>query len=311
MLDQAVARKSVKSISELLILFLTVVGLLLIIGSFILPVCNAQDLIRGIGLSLFPAGIVAFLLSRFAAMTTEFLLTKVVEDTIEKKLKQHMVNIEGAVKIGLQNIDENMKDLSPLFISSSKLGLENVHLTRSLGLENFSWFLDAEVRKAENEEQSIMWFVSSSIKGFLEVSNASFDGKSILERIAKTKCDLRILMTDPEFADFRAKQEERSKGDIPNEINMNLVNLKNIGIKREAIRFYPGTPTVFAIRTTDRMLLNPYPYQTEAFRCFTIIVHKTLSPPSDIYSQYLRYHFQEPWELSKEVSPDFWNSLSH
>ena len=71
------------------------------------------------------------------------------------------------------------------------------------------------------------------------------------------------MMTDPEMADYRAQQEGRASGEIPNEIDMNIARLKRIGIERKTIRFYRGTPTVFAIATTDRMLLNPYPYETE------------------------------------------------
>ena len=302
-------RYIVRRLYELLVGFLIVVGLGLILVSFVLPVGGTRDVVRGVGLSLFPAGVVAFLLSRFAASITEMLLRETVETTIRDRLREDMKGIESTVNRGLNQIDEDMKKLSPLFISSSKLGLENLHLTRAEALENFAWFLDAEAQKAERGEPARVWIVSSSIKGFLEAAAEKFDGRRMMERIVSCNCELRIMMTDPKIANLRAKQEERAEGEIPSEIKMNLAYLKRIGVRRESVKFYSGTPTVFAVATTDRMLLNPYPYQTEAFRCFSLIVYKTLNPNADIYHQYLRYHFEEPWERATEIPLDEWNEL--
>src|SRR6185437_9268210 len=141
----------------------------------------------------------------------------------------------------------------------------------------FAWFLDAEAARSERREGGKVWIVSSSIKGFLEASVENYDGRHMMERLAANGCEIRVIMTDPEVADFRAVQEGREPGEIPKEIEMNLAILKRIGVPRESIRFYGGTPTVFAIATQDRMLLNPYPYQSEAFRCFSIVIHKTLN----------------------------------
>jgi hypothetical protein len=228
---------------------------------------------------------------------------------IEETVKLGLEHIEATVRKGTLQIEHSMENMSPLFVAATKLGVENVHLTRGIALANFAWFLDAEVQKAQRGEDGQVWIVSSSIKGFVEAAAEHFDGRRMMERIARCGCNLRIMMTDPKVADLRAKQERRADGEIPKEIEMNLAYLKRIGIKRECVRFYPGTPTVFAIATSDRMLLNPYPYQTEAFRCFSIIVHKTLDADSDIYHQYLRYHFEEPWQRSVAISADDWDRL--
>lgn len=313
-------RRPIRLAHELLIGSVTVVGLLLILGAFLLPPGDARDVVRGIGLSLFPAGVVAFLLSRFAASLTEILIRQTIESTIRERLQEDMEKIESTVREGMtkiaatvsKEVDEveaEMERLSPLLASASKLGLENVALTRAEALKSFAWFLDAECQKAERGEPARVWIVSSSIKGFLEASAEYFDGRRMMERIVRSNCELRIMMTDPDIADLRAKQEQRAKGEIPNEIRMNLAYLKRIGVKRETVRFYPGTPTVFAVATMDRMLLNPYPYQTEAFRCFSLTVYKTLNPQADIYHQYLRYHFEEPWDRALEIPLDVWNQL--
>jgi hypothetical protein len=81
----------------------------------------------------------------------------------------------------------------------------------------------------------------------------------------------------------RAQQECRAAGEIPKEVEMNLAFLKRMGVQRESVRFYAAPPTVFAIATTDRMIINPYPLQAEAFRCFTMIVNRTLHRDGDIF----------------------------
>ena len=229
--------------------------------------------------------------------------------TLRENLDASMQAIGSAVHAEIDEIRHDMRGLSPLFSASSKLGLENVHLTRGRALSDFAWFLDAEAQKGERHEPARVWIVSSSMKGLLEATGEHFDGARMMQRLASCGCDLRIMMTDPSVADLRAAQERRANGEIPKEVEMTLANLKRIGVKRSSLRFYPGTPTVFAIVTSDRMLLNPYPYQTEAFRCFSITVHKTLNPDADIFHQYSTYHFEEPWRRTTEISPTYWDEL--
>jgi len=309
----------VKLIYELLITLCTSVGLIFIIISFLPQIEPAKDIIRGIGLSLFPAGVVAFLLYRFAASITEISLKEMLETTIGKIIEKYMKEIssnveEGLsevdkdVKEGLLKIDEDIKRLAPVFISCSEMGVEGVYLNRGAALDVFAQYLDAELQRADRGEPSRIWIISSSIKGLIDTAGKNFIGKTMIERIGKSNCDIRILMTDPEKGDARALQEGRAEGEIPSEIWMNLSRLKRAGIKREQVKFYQGTPTVFAIATTDRMLLNPYPYEAEAFTCFSLIVYKTLTE-TDIYHQYLKYHFEESWKHAKEVPPHDWNKL--
>lgn len=311
----------VKRERGLLVWSFIIIGLLLILISLFMPSGHLRDIVHGFGLGLTPAGVVALILSRYAAFFTELLLREAVETTIRDRLQKDMRELDRTVEDGIgiitekiesgvQKTDLHMKKLSPLFGAASRLGLENVHLTRAQALASFAGFLDAEVKKGvECVPTARVWIVSSSIKGFLNATGEHFDGRRMLEKIARCGCDLRIIMTDPKVADFRAKQEKRAAGEIPQEVRMNIAYLKRIGVKRESIRYYSGTPTVFAVATSDRMLLNPYPYQTEAFRCFCVIVHKTLDPEDDIYHQYLQYHFDEPWQSTTEIPVDEWRDL--
>jgi len=81
------------------------------------------------------------------------------------------------------------------------------------------------------------------------------------------------------------------------------------------VRFVLHTPTVFAIATKDVMLLNPYPYGTEAFRSFCVTVRKSSAIGAnrarerDIYEQYEHYHFGEPWAHAEQIDPNVWDDL--
>jgi hypothetical protein len=318
-----------KYIRELILSILVLFGIGLISISFDK---NMGDTIRqlsfNIGLTLAPSGIITLFLSRYADSITGLTIQQTIQEEIndgfsnfEEDIKENLTKkIEacvddnfGLVEKMMQDqrlaIEERLNNLTPSFSllsSGTKYGVENIHLNRAQALENFNWFLDSELKKAFSNQESRIWIVSSSIKGLLTIVTDNFDGKRLFENIRDSNCKMRILMTHPEFADFRAVQEKRQKSEIPDEIKMNISILKNYGVKRESIKFYKGTPTVFGIATTDRMLLNPYPYQSEAFRCFSITVFKTINENEDIFHQYLRYHFEEPWEISESISDEYW-----
>lgn len=314
---------------ELILGSLIVVGTIFIILSFFsFFSSDVRELLRSIGLTLAPSGVVTLFLSRYADFITGYTIKRAIENQIQENFQQFEDNIrknvteqiEECVNLNFDSvktmldeqkikIEDRLNSLTPSFSllsSGTKYGVENIHLNRSQALESFNWFLDSELQKAYKGEASRIWIVSSSIKGLLTIVTDHFDGKRLFEKIRDSKCDIRIIMTHPDFANYRATQEKRQPGEIPHEIGMNISILKNYGIQRNCIRFYRGTPTVFGIATMDRMLLNPYPYQSEAFRCFSIIVLKTNNKDEDIYHQYLRYHFEEPWNKAEEVPQDYW-----
>lgn len=314
--------KPYERLLELLIVVFIILGIVLIAISFIPMPLDIQTITRSIGLSLVPGGLVTLAITRYASSISQKLLRKSVKKTIRKLLGRDMKVIDTTVRDGLEVIDmtvenglieveKELERLSPLFAAASKLGLEDVLLNRWIALEKFARYLNAEIQKAEQGESAHIWMISSSLKGFLEASSEYFDGPRMMEKIAHScqYINLRIMFTDPKIADSRAKQERRESGDIPQEVMMNLSYLKRIKIPQETIRLIPGLPSVFGICTTDRMLLNPYPYQTEAFRCFSIIVRSTLIPTSDIFTQYLRNHFQGAWETATPITTQLWNKI--
>ncbi|HEX8068660.1 MAG TPA: toll/interleukin-1 receptor domain-containing protein [Pyrinomonadaceae bacterium] len=223
------------------------------------------------------------------------------EDRLRRSFERWWPDLEAV----LENLPEPASDASPISLLASPLGLEGVYQTRGAALENFAGSLNAEIDKAQQGKPARIWIVSSSCRGFLTAAIERFDGQGMIDQIANTPCDFRILMTDPDMADFRAEQEGRAQGAIQTEIRAGIAMLKYAGIKRENLKYYPGTPTVFAISTADKMLLNPYPYERESQRCFSLIVRKTNSP-EDIYHQYIDSHFEKPWKRAKEIPPSDW-----
>jgi len=78
---------------------------------------------------------------------------------------------------------------------------------------------------------------------------------------------------------------------------VNYEDVKNVPspIIGEELKLYKGSPTCFLMATTERMIINPYPYQIEAYRSFCLELVSTESIQS-IYNSYLVNHFKKPWE---------------
>lgn len=167
------------------------------------------------------------------------------------------------------------------------LGIRNVYRNRTEALNGFYPVL-------EKEAESI-GIVCSSLMGLIRVGPQKV--AQILMQKAREKVSFRILMTHPRVSKLREAQETRKAGSIESEIWESIKVITDWGIPRESIRFYDGAPTVFLMFTPNRMLLNPYPYQTEAFKVFSLEVGRTESS-EDIYTQYFTNHFLRSWEGS-------------
>jgi hypothetical protein len=139
-------------------------------------------------------------------------------------------------------------------------------------------------------------------------SERTFDGQDIIRRALEKSCPLRLMLTNPEVGDRRAQQEHRDPGQIPADIRQSVRDLSNAGVPRDSIKYYGGSPTVFGLATSQHMLLNPYPYEQESHRCFTLIVRKT-EYRKDIYHQYRKAHFDDPWEHAQTVPESDWTRL--
>ncbi|HEX8861773.1 MAG TPA: hypothetical protein VGC06_22255 [Actinomycetes bacterium] len=284
-----------------------------------------HEVAMGLGLSLFSAGLTTFAITYFGTSLLEDRMIGAIRTDVQDQLGL----FRSTVHDDMVGITDNFERIAPLFEASSRLGIESAYLTRTEALKGFAPYLDAELNKAKalqagealqtggTKERARIWLVSSSMKWFLSTTMDNFDGRQLITTAATFAkgndrfLDLRILMTHPDRGDERAAQERRREGAIPAEINENLQSLKELGVTPQMVRLYGGTPTVFAIATSEFMLLNPYPYGTEAYRCFCLVIRKTpqeqisvTGAPSDIYQQYEERHFEIPWQHADAVTAE-------
>lgn len=173
----------------------------------------------------------------------------------------------------------------------NSMGIREIHSNRADALMSFISFL-------ESERESIS-IVASSFLGVTRVAPERV--AAVLSRKPGKVKQFRVLMTHPEMSQWREKQEGRADGSIRAEISESVKVLESWGVRSENIRFWRGAPTIFLLFTPQRMLANPYTYQTEAFKSVTFEVAPTGSP-NDVFSHYSENHFKRPWESPSAVS---------
>jgi hypothetical protein len=178
---------------------------------------------------------------------------------------------------------------------------------------------DDDIENDDDEtDRPRLWIAASSMKGLLESAGEKFDGLGTFtwaaQLAASGALDLRILMTHPSVAQLRAGQEDRGDKAIPEEILEAVRLIKRERVPRKRVRMLKATPTVFAIATRDRMLLNPYPYSQEAYRSFTLTVRRSpfaeetrdhRSIERDIFEQYKHRHFDRPWKIAAPLTEEY------
>ncbi len=260
---------------------------------------------------------------------------KAVQDLLDEE-KREVIKLNQETQ---KAVKETQDDLAPLGGNWRKLGLTNVYLTRSDALADFGDHIRDELYCAKdadrvNEDRTSLdgradpesgtaepdrprlWIAASSMKGLLESASTHFDGLGIFTwaagLAAAGKLDLRIIMTHPDMARLRAGQEDRGRNAIPEEIQEAVNHLKRQKVPPKYVKMVVVTPTVFAIATRDRMLLNPYPYSQEAYRSFTLTVRRSQTMQADhpsierdIFEQYKRRHFDRPWETALPLGEDY------
>ena len=218
-------KKLVSRYRELILGFLIFAGIVLIGLSFVssFPV-DLRELLRSIGLTVAPSGIVTLFLSRYADFIAEISIKNTIQNQFQASFQQFEAGIKKNVTDQIQTcVNENFESvrtmlddqkdkiegrlntLTPSFSllsSGTRYGVENIHLNRAQALESFNWFLDSELGKAYKGEPSRIWIVSSSIKGLLTIVTDHFDGKRLFEKIRDSKCDIRQSLSknasDPE-----------------------------------------------------------------------------------------------------------------
>jgi hypothetical protein len=267
----------------------TSIGFLLIIVSRFVVEPFWRDLLLGIGLALAPSGVFGLI--------GDYLVFGRAMETLHDSNESLGAQVE-ALRISTDFLKQ-----------SSNLGLEMIYPDRESALHDFAPLLREQAQVKGRQGKLII--VGSSIKGLVEVVRDLQD--IIKSAIENSDCDVRILLTHPKYSRFRENQEERPPGAIEDEIFASIRLLEETWERcseavrkrmptHDIIKLYKGTPTCFMIIAGDRMLINPYSYEKEAYRSFCLSVRevdqagKEEEVEKSIYRQYYASHFASPWQ---------------
>lgn len=160
---------------------------------------------------------------------------------------------------------------------------------------------NSKILESLAEENSQFFVVGTSLKGLIGVAFDEEDEyaevwRSIKEALQR-KVKINILLTNPGVAHYRSRAEGRPEGAIEAEIIENLIYL--IMYKMEnpkladyiKIKLYNGTPTMFIMGTTRKMLVNPYPHYTTASSSFSFLIEGG----SPLFAAYYHSHYRAVW----------------
>jgi hypothetical protein len=203
----------------------------------------------------------------------------------------------------LKNITDKLEQVlsaNELVTQMNNLGLLRIYKNRPDALEDY--FFDVM-----NGEPSAIDIVGSTIFGLKGHRSVTLESIIGLLRAKLTKPDfkLRILLTHWDFISYRQDQEKTEKNMARYVISKELkdaVDLLRENGLIDYVKFYKGSPTCFTIICDgqSQMLLNPYPYQREAYNSWCIVVEETFG---GVYSGFKQAHFDEPWSNPELALP--------
>lgn len=275
--------------------FALLIGCGLVLISFYYKSDSWQfPLLLGIGSALIPAALFALL----SDISFSEVLLRRVEQRVDEIAERQIISVDERVNSLSSELSHSLQTLSTstAYLSQSKaLGIVMAHPDRRTALEHFIPYLRGYVANRSLAERQVV-IVASSIKGVIEkFPDLGQHFLEVIEEAQKSDCNLRILLTHPAYSRHRETQESRQRYDIAKEILHAINWLERRGVKNHQIKLYKGTPTTFMIATHEKMLLNFYPYQTEAFNCFCLEVQNTGADGS-IFRSFYDNHFLKPWE---------------
>lgn len=198
-------------------------------------------------------------------------------DTLENVRREIESEFEK-VKTTNQGTQNLIARIAKLFDASEMAGIEMVYQDRNEALREFAKIL-------ENTSDEVI-IVGSSLLG-LYLFITGFE-----DIVSRQPSNFKFILTHPDYSKSREGPEGRDIGVIEGEICEAIHKLTHWGVPIENIKLYKGSPTVFMIVASQHMLLNPYPYGTEAYRCFCIQV----SSRGSIYKQYYDKHYNKIWD---------------
>ncbi len=194
---------------------------------------------------------------------------------------------------GIEHKAEAMVAASKLLQQTSDLGLVNIYATRMDAFE------DAFFEVMQREEKGID-VVGSTLFGLKGHHHVTHERVLVLlrEKSKRENFRLRLLLTHWDYISHRQDQEKTEKNItryvISKELSEAVEVLKSHGLT-DCVRFYRAAPTCFTVvcRGQGLMLVNPYPYQKEAYNSWTAIFSQT--GQRAVYDVFSEAHFDQPW----------------
>ena len=236
----------------------------------------------GIGIACFPTGVLGLLYEFFLSRELE----EVFKESTEKAVTPIFTKIDQKIDETLNPTINKLEDSIEVLDNVHSFGLEKIYEKR----KNVS---DAFIDYIREEEKGVQ-IVGSSLLGLIGTKAAPNDEirKVFENKVKNNKKFFKFLLTHSTLAYLREKQEGRAEGHIKKEIIETLEYLMDdLKVDEDCIKLYYGTPTIFCIITSKKMLINPYPNQRPAYETFCLEVNASSKIYDDIYD----IHYRRAW----------------
>lgn len=152
-------------------------------------------------------------------------------------------------------------------------GIVGIYRRREQAIRYFGRAIDEETRE--------ITVVGSSLKGLLQKEEFTEIAEKLRFKTDNGLVTVKFLLTHPIVADFRARQENRPWKEIGLEIIKSLDKLRQWNPKYCRVKLYVGAPTCFAIKTSRKMLINPYAYRAVCYDSPCLIIESSQEGGAD------------------------------
>lgn len=290
-----------KKMLYLLSFAVAALGLIIIIGG-LFTTGTLHEALVGIGSAIFATGPITAVVWWATDQIYNRELNAALREQLSENIAASISKLRDDITETAGGIKNSMLEANLILRDYKNLGVLRIFSTRADAFNQFSGYINDEIKRAKNDEKALLWFVCTDFKGFLNIATNEFNPEELIRSAAavQDKLRLRILIADPEYSVARSGGGE-SEDRIRENARTLLDKLHEYGVDSRAIRQYAFKPTVFAIATSRHMLLNPYPNEDQGHRCMTIVVNKTAPKGAsqntrDVYSQYMEGHFGKTWD---------------
>lgn len=300
--------------SEILRIILAVFLLLVGFGLTVFGWNTNNDHLYHLGLTLGPAGLVVLVFEYLVRISFE---TRHLQTLIELD-KRHAQELDGIREQTVNSLEETateLRQIATFDLDRGELGLVGIYANRADAVR----FAIAPMIEAEKQG---IYIVGSTIFGLrCDLQEGSrrtvLTPTELVQQIAKRKadgCEVRILLTHPNRIFERHEQEaavrSAERGTIASELRdaCRLLTENNLA---DCTKLYNGSPTCFTMvfKGQRRMIVNPYPYEGEAYNSWAIMIEDR---EKGIYKPFLESHVEGPWgnrKLAVKLTKHFTEQL--